>query len=204
MAEPFGVDHDQVTRDIIAVQKLLRQTAPDLRKKLDKEIRSLVKPITDRAKSELPQVPLSRWHTDGDRRTGTARLPGYEINSARRGIRLQAGSRQLRGEAARAKRLGNVLGASSNSLRTLAAYSVVQANAGGAVYEVAGRRTRGANTFITNLERKNGRASRGIWRAWDALGSKDKLTAGIIKAVTDTMVEYDQRMRSRRRWRMGR
>jgi hypothetical protein len=202
-ASDLRYDTDKVARDVLAVQRLLRQTAPDLQKALNKQVRTVVKPLVDRAKANIPDVPLSRWHEDDRGRLGAARLPGFSVNTAKRGIRLSTAGREFRGEAGRrireAKRSGKVLGASPQSDRVISAFAIVQANAGGAVYEVSGRRTRGANTFVRNLERKNGKASRGIWKAWDSFNGKDRLTAAILSAVEATMNEYNGRMSRKRR-----
>lgn len=202
-ASDLRYDTNTVARDVLAVQRLLRQTAPELQKALNKTVRAAAKPLTDRAKANIPDVALSRWHEEDRGRLGAARMPGWSANAARRGIRIATGGREFRGEAGRrvreAKMSGKVLGASPQSDRVISAFAIVQANAGGAVYEVGGRRTRGANTFVRNLERKNGKASRGIWKAWDSFNGKDRLTAAILTAVEATMEEYDRRMSRKRR-----
>lgn len=164
------------------IQNLLKEFAPDLRRKMDRDVRRVIEPVTSRAKGLLPDTPLSRWHR-GDRR-GPSRFPGYDAGSARAGIRVSTGGR-ARGQSFS---WTTVRGAD-----TLFAYSILQGDAGGAVYEVAGRKNPGSR-FGRNLTSRNGSASRGIWRAWDSMGANSATTSAILGVVTDTMREYGRRM----------
>lgn len=181
MAEPLGVDQRVVARDVRAIQNLLKEVAPDLRRKMDRDVRKVVDPLVRNAKDRMPEKPLARWHEEG--RRGPSRMPGYNQTAARRGIRLATGGRGK----VRNQRTGQ-------QARTLIAYALVNADAGGAVFEVAGRRGSGRNNFVPNMRSKFGAASRGIWKAWDALGAQSRVEAEILKVVDGTMAEYNRRL----------
>lgn len=173
---------DVTTRDIRRVQRELKEFAPDLRKNMDRDVKRIVAPVIAKAKNNMPARPLSRWPDDPNARYGPqGRFPGYEQSAARRGIRLATGSSRKR-----------IVGGQKQT--EILAYALVQGSAGGAVYEVAGRRTGGKNTFVRNLRRKNGAASRGIWRAWDQTNAKETIASEADAVIRRTIREYNQRL----------
>tara|TARA_R110000823_G_scaffold2436_4_gene9937 strand:- start:159 stop:719 length:561 start_codon:yes stop_codon:yes gene_type:complete len=121
----------------------------------NKVITSEVGKATLLAQSEIPDTPpMSGWREvaaiNGTVRGG-AGWPAWSTQRARAGIKhTRAGGKVHRNYTS------NYAG-------------VVQNDAAGAIYEVAGRRRPNANQFIRNLSRDK-RASRAIWRAVDRLG----------------------------------
>lgn len=167
--------------NVRAIQNLLKEFAPDLRRQMDRNVRKVIEPISNRARGMVPEVALSRWRPQGSGLWGQ-RLR-YDAADARRGVRVGTGGRQR----VRVPGVG-VTGT------TLFAYSLLQANAAGAVYEVAGRRTSGVNSFVSNLNRKHGGASRAIWRAWDSASGDSQVQSEVLDVVTATIQEYNRRL----------
>jgi hypothetical protein len=181
VADSPGVDLRVTYRDVRRVQELLREQAPDLRRRMDREVRKLLSPIIGRAKNLVPDVALSRWHRE-DRR-GPSRLPGFDANAARRGLKVSTGG-TIRVRSAEGRLKG----------RSLLAYSLVQSDAGGAVFEVAGRKNPTKSAFNRNMMSRHGKASRALWRAWDTSGAHDRVLAEILGTVQATMNEYNRRL----------
>ncbi len=121
----------------------------------NKVIASEVAKATLLAKSEIPDAPpMSGWRevaaVNGIARGGLG-WPAWSTEGARTGIKhTRAGGKVHRNYTS------NYAG-------------VVQNDAAGAIYEVAGRRRPSGNQFIRNLSRHK-RASRAIWTAVDHLG----------------------------------
>jgi hypothetical protein len=176
-----GVDTQVTLRDVRRVQQLLKEQAPDLRRRMDRDVRRILSPIIGRAKGLVPDAPLSRWHRE-DRR-GPSRLPGFDSNAARRGLKVSTGG-TIRVRTAEGQLKG----------RSLLAYSLVQSDPGGAVFEVAGRKNPSKTAFNRNMMRQRGRASRALWKAWDTTGAHDRVLAEIVGAVQATMDEYNRRL----------
>lgn len=163
------------------VKRALRDVAPDLRKEMDKEIRSLVKPVADRAKSNVPSMPVSRWNdipaAPGSR---ASRSPykrweydrlRWDASEVRRGISVRQGGRRRRGQA------------------VSAAWRIQNRSAAGAVYEVAGRKSQG-EVFNRNLPGQPGRL---IWDAWDSMGVAGRLP----REIAQTVDKYERLLQQR-------
>jgi len=163
--------------NVRSVQNLLKEFAPDLRRQMDRQVRKVIEPISNRARGMVPEMALSRWKPQGQGQWGQ-RLR-YDASDARRGIRVGTG--------------GKARGLTGTQLF---AYSLLQANAAGAVYEVAGRRSSGVNSFVSNLNRKHGGASRAIWRAWDSTSGDSQVQNEVLDVVAATITEYNRRMGS--------
>jgi hypothetical protein len=102
----------------IALRKALRQFTPDLAKETQKEIASLLKPITAKARGFVPATsPLSGWAKP----SVTGRFPRYSGGDAKRGIGYKTTPSKP----------------NKKGFRALA--RIVNASAAGAIYETAGR-----------------------------------------------------------------
>lgn len=102
----------------IALRKALRNFAPDLAKETQKEMASLLKPITSKARGFIPvTAPISGWAKPAT----TGRFPRYSPSEAKRGIGYKT-------TPSKPNRKG---------FRSLA--QINNKSAAGAIYETAGR-----------------------------------------------------------------
>jgi len=102
----------------IELRKALRKFTPDLAKETQKEMASLLKPITAKARGFIPGVaPLSSW----GKPASTGKFPRYSAGEAKRGIGYKT-------TPSRPNRKG---------FRSLA--QINNKSAAGAIYETAGR-----------------------------------------------------------------
>lgn len=102
----------------IALRKALRNFAPDLAKETQKEMASLLKPITSKARGFIPvTAPISGWAKPAT----TGRFPRYSASEAKRGIGYKT-------TPSKPNRKG---------FRSLA--QINNKSAAGAIYETAGR-----------------------------------------------------------------
>jgi hypothetical protein len=128
-------------------KKELKEFDPALRKAMDKEIRNVLKPIADTARGLVPDQPLSGWRY-GDERYAPSRLPYWNPNTARKGIKVQQGGRRKTGFAEQAAwRISNLDGAA-------------------AAFELAGRKNPGNKLGESLISAGLGKPRRLIWRAW--------------------------------------
>lgn len=103
----------------IALRKALRKFTPDLAKETQKEMASLLKPITSKARGFIPATaPLSGWAKPAT----TGRFPRYSAGEAKRGIGYKT-------TPSKPNRKG---------FRSLA--QINNKSAAGAIYETAGRK----------------------------------------------------------------
>lgn len=117
--------------------RYLKEYENDLYKTLRKDLVTKAQPLAQLVGSRFPTVPLSNWHSSGDRK-GVARMPPYMVGKAKAGVKPIAGTGSSRGK-------GQVI------LR------IQQKDAGAQVYDSAGRgnyETSGS-TFINNLDTKS-------------------------------------------------
>jgi hypothetical protein len=186
--------------------KALRKYDPELLKEMNKEIRGVMMPIRDKARSYAPSpVPgnLYNWNegTKGKKITsrnsmfrtfnveGRLRLfPLYDHTSASKGIYYSQ---------APTKR---------NKSGWQALYFVANSSASGSIYETAGRKNPGGDSksrsnnpnagknFISRMGPLygSGRDQRGrmIYRAWQE--DQGKAQAAVIKAIETTIYKFNQ------------
>ena len=118
MADFISIDEATTRQSFMRMQKALREFAPDIAKEMNKEVTKVLKTITVEANAHMPTQPvLSGWRGNGE--WGT-RLK-FEPSAARKIKPTRSTSKRT------SKGFTNV-------------YGVVQADAGGAIYELAGRR----------------------------------------------------------------
>jgi hypothetical protein len=102
----------------IALRKALRKFTPDLAKETQKEMASLLRPITVKARGFVPsETPLSGW----GKAKSTGKFPVFDVKAAKGGIGYKT-------TPSRPNRQG---------FRSLA--RIQNASASGAIYETAGR-----------------------------------------------------------------
>ena len=177
------------------LRKALKKFTPDLAKETQKELGSLLKPITQKARGFIPsKAPLSGW----GKASINGRFPEWSSQAAKRGIGYKT-------TPSRPNRSG---------FRALA--RIVNNSAAGAIFETAGRvnpngrsdsksKNPGAgNMFIEAIDqygmivdasRKTGDGKsrkmkgRGIYKAWSEDGGKTN--AAVLKAIATAKIKFD-------------
>lgn len=148
-------------------KKKLKVADSDLRKAMDKEIKSFITPVSTLAKSYVPAVAMRNWKSGGKGEWGD-RL-GWDQSAVLKGITVRQGGSRSKGSA------------------TSAAWRIRNMSAAGAVYELAGKKSLGSGTagisFINAITLRGGRPSRLIWRAWDAKGGEQAITRGVLETI---------------------
>lgn len=145
--------------------KALRSMAPDIAKQFNAEIRDAIKPVQALARSKVPARPMRNWDDSGPG-VWSQRL-GWNSAKVRRGITISQGGRGRRGAG------------------TSVAWKVMNKDAAGAVFEIAGRKSSGSTlagrAFRANLTLRGGRPSRLIWQAWDDLGGDQHIAPKVVE-----------------------
>ena len=161
-----GWDLDGALYNYAETKALMKDYSPALRKAMDKEIRGTLNPIAKRAKSFVPQQPLSGWNYGGagDRYAGKSRLPFWNPDLAKRGIAVRQGGKRSKGAA------------------TQAAWKISNSSGAGAAFETAGRGP-SQHAFVQAIQNEHGKPSRLIWRAWDEAGGEKNITAKVVATI---------------------
>jgi hypothetical protein len=181
------VKYDVHFYDYNRMKKILKDFDPELRKAMDREIRGFLKPLAAEARGIVPaRAPVSNWGREPLTINPEKSWSGYRRWDAAQvasGISVRQGGKRFRGRA------------------TVSMWRLTNRNAAGAIYELAGRRSR-ENTpqgeaFIRGIEASKGhtnRTSEGkpggrlIWRVYERAGG-DRVVA---KRVIDIAERYEQ------------
>jgi hypothetical protein len=154
------------------LRKALKQYAPDLDKQLKIDLTLATQSVVNVARGYVPATPpLRNWGRDG------GNFPIYNAATIRNGIRLST---------ARSKINKNGF---ASSVR------IVNANAAGAIYETAGRKSGVTGNFTPrlggSLEGKGQKMTgRGIFKAWSQ--DQGRTNAAVIKAIEKTNEKVHQ------------
>lgn len=169
-------------------KKALKDASPELRKAMDKEIRSLLKPVITDARARVPFQPLSGWRIGNGRvgESGGSRLPDWDQSTVRKGIVLRQGGKRSRGHS------------------TQSAWKIQNKSAAGQVFELAKKQRAPAvkgyknsgRVMTTALTLFHGETSRLIWAAWDAAGGEKKLTREVTMVVKTYEGKLAQQIRA--------
>jgi hypothetical protein len=164
-----------------ATKKLMRELEPETVREMDREIKAILTPIRDRARSLVPTMPpLSGWgrsvarpgsrpsYSPYGKRWDYARLE-WNTSEARSNIVVGVGGRRKRGEVTRA------------------AYQLRSNNAAAAVFEIMGR-GKGGVAMARNVTRLHGRPSPGriLYKAWD-----EHRADRVVDKVRGTLKKYE-------------
>ena len=155
----------------IELRKALKKYTPDLAKEMQKEMASLLKPITAKARGFIPSdAPLSGW--------GKASPDAkwyWNGRAAKKGVGYKTTPSKV----------------NRSGFRSLA--RIQNASMSGAIYETAGRKNPGGN-FSPRLpgalvgSRKM--AGRAIFRAWSE--DNGKTNAAVIKAIENARDKFNK------------
>ena len=175
--ESGGLETTVVLNGYNDFKKKLKLADADLRKAMDKEIRSFITPVSSLAKTYVPSVAMRNWKSGG-KGEWSDRL-GWDQSTVVKNIVVRQGGSRSRGSA------------------TSAAWRIQNKSPAGAVYELAGRRSSGngiaGRTFINAITLRGGRPSRLIWRAWDAKGGEQAIT----RAIVETIHKFENELQSK-------
>lgn len=165
--ESGGLETTVVLNGYNDFKKKLKVADADLRKEMDKEIKSFITPVSSLAKTYVPNVVMRNW-TSGGKGEWSDRI-GWDQPSVAKGIVVRQGGKRSRGSA------------------TSAAWRIQNKSAAGAVYELAGRKSSGKGiagmSFINAITLRGGRPSRLIWRAWDEKGGEQAITQAVVETI---------------------
>lgn len=160
-----GWDLDLALYNYAETKALMKETDPALRRAMDKKIRGLLNPIAKRAKSFVPDQPLTGWnYGDAGERYMPSRLPFWNAAQAKRGIAVKQGGKRSKGSV------------------TQAAWKITNSSAAGAAFETAGRGP-SKHAFVKSIMQQHGKPSRLIWRAWDEAGGDNKVVAEVVATI---------------------
>jgi len=164
------IDFDVTVKDYSQFKKQLKAASPELRREMDREIRSNLTPIATLAKSYVPDTVMRNWRkTDNPNATWGPRI-GFDQSEVKKKIAVRQGGRRARGNA------------------TQSAWRVVNQSGAGVIYELAGSKTDGSGfngrQFVENIRNVGGKkTSRLIWRAWDESRGEEQITQDIKNIV---------------------
>jgi hypothetical protein len=161
----------------------------DALKEFDKdavnEFRKVINSELKLAKTEAQSFvtakpPLSKWNTQPARKPrtrGGAGWPAWDQSIIKAGITSTKAEGKVRGDY------------------TTSAGALKNISAAGVIYELAGRKNK-AGVFISNLERKEGEASRLVWKSVDK--NKDRIIDNVSKALDDAKAKLQKHLDARR------
>lgn len=162
----------------------LKQFDKDAVKEFNKVINSELRGAKKDAQAFVSaKPPLSGWSTQparNPRSRNGAGWPQWDQSIIKSGIT----SSKAEGKVNRAQGYTTSAGALKNR------------SAAGAIYELAGRKARGTGTFISNLENKEGNASRLIWKSVDK--NKDRIIKNVYNALEDAKRALQRSLSMRR------
>jgi hypothetical protein len=177
-----------MSKDVIVLKgltetlKALDQFDKDAVKEFKKVINRELKIAKDEAQGFVKSdAPLSGWSTQAARNPrsrGGAGWPAWDQSIIKAGITSTKAEGKVRKDY------------------TTSAGALKNRSAAGVIYELAGRRNKGTGTFISNLERKESKASRLIWRSVD--NNKDRIVKNVEHAFNNVKQTLQQNLNKRR------
>lgn len=146
-----------------ATLKALRDLDPEAAKAITQALKKTAEPIRKRGQDLVPEIPLTNWYNYGWQ---NGRLDWWSA-AVKRGIAVQVSPPRARGRIV-------------SSL-----VAVINRNAAGAVFELAGK-LNGGNRLDKGLQATgHGPASRLIWKAFDDLKTESTATKEIEAIMKD-------------------
>lgn len=171
---------------LTATKRAMRLAAPDLKKDMDRTIRSLLQPIALRAKRNVEDDPLIRRWEIQPRRPGSrpsyspyGRRWDYERlqwnpEAMRSDIRVRQGGRRARGTIERA------------------AWSIRSNHPAAAVWELMGRGKSNVS-MVRTARRLTGDSGRILYKAWD----DSRAEATVPRQIEQTIRDFERQLTRR-------
>jgi hypothetical protein len=163
-----------------ALDSFDKQAVRDFTKVINNELGTAKK---DAQKLVTNEPPLSGWIVKppvNPRSRGGAGWPAWDQSVIKAGISSSRAERKVRKDY------------------TTSAGALINRSAAGVIYELAGRmnKSSGKNKFISNLESKDGDASRLIWKIVDR--DRDKIERSVAKALNDAKATLQKNLEKER------
>jgi hypothetical protein len=166
-----------VNETLKALKDFDKDAVKEFNKVINSELRNAKKDALGFVKSN---PPLSGWNTQparNPRTRGGAGWPAWDQSVIKAGITTTKAQGKVRKDY------------------TTNAGALKNRSAAGVIYELAGRRNRTGN-FISNLERKEGNASRIVWKAVDK--NKDRILRNVNSAFEVVKGKLQKNLNMRR------
>lgn len=171
--------------EVVGVKEALRELNnidKKARRKVTQDFKRITNPVIKDAKSMLPMgAPISGWDRSWTTKSGRQMLP-WDSAIADDYIKAKVSGKKPREWA----------GYMSN----LATFVVSWSGAINTVYDIAGRKTRGATpsgrNMIAGLEAKKGKASRVLWPAYEA--NRDEVEKQMRLLIEDVMQQVNRNL----------
>lgn len=147
---------------LASLKEFDKQAVKEFNKVINSELGNAKKDAQGFVKAD---PPLSGWATQparNPRTRGGAGWPAWDQSVIKGGIRVSKAERRVRSDY------------------TTSAGGLLNKSAAGAIYELAGRKNK-TGSFISNLEKKEGDASRLIWKSVDK--NKARIEKNIFEAL---------------------
>lgn len=169
-----------VKETLKALEQFDKQAVKDFTKVINSELRGAKKDAQGFVKAE---PPLSGWNTQparNPRTRGGAGWPSWDQSIIKSGITSTRAEGKVRRDY------------------TTSAGALKNRSAAGVIFELSGRsnKTSGKNRFISNLENKDGNASRLVWQAVDK--NKNRIINNVSKALDVAKAKLQQNLNMRR------
>jgi len=154
-----------------------KQAVKEFDKVINSELRGAKKDAQGFVKSD---PPLSGWNTQparNPRTRGGAGWPAWDQSIIKAGISVTKAEGKVRSDY------------------TTSAGALKNKSAAGVIYELAGRKNK-TGRFISSLQRKEGNASRLVWKAVDK--NKEKIINNVNKALQEAKDKLQKNLNMRR------
>jgi hypothetical protein len=159
------------------LEKFDKDAVKEFNKVINSELRGAKKDAQGFVKST---PPLSGWNTQparNPRTRGGAGWPAWDQSIIRQGITVSKAEGKVRRDY------------------TTSAGALKNRSAAGVIYELAGRRNK-SGKFVSNLENKEGNASRLVWKSVDK--NKERIIKNVNQALEDAKRKLQTALNQRR------
>ena len=155
--------------------KTLNKLDPALRRSLTKEYKSIVAPVVNEAKANIPDMPLSGWQRSWTTKSGFKMLP-WDSNKAAKQVKAGVSGKKVK----------EFQGRTSN----LAVFFIRWSGMVDTVFDLTGKGIMGRN-----LGAKWGRPSRVMWPAYEK--HKNEVEANVEGLAVEAMRAVDKLSRAK-------
>ena len=187
--------------------KALNDIDKSARRKLTRDYKEICQPVIDQAKRNIPnKAPISGWERNWNPANAGNRGSGRPVRDAWAEVQRQERRRERRqlpgalpwdqGAAERnikarvsTKKPREALVQGQTFMANLAVFTLAWSGATNAIYDLAGRTSRGATkagaNMIRGLEARHGKASRVLWPAFEA--NRDEVQLRMQRLIDDVL-----------------
>lgn len=178
----MSIENRVVVTGLKETRQALQKFDKDAVKAFDRVLNSELKNAkADALAFVKTEPPLSGWNTQparNPRTRGGAGWPQWDQSIIRAGITSSKAEGRVKKDY------------------TTSVGSLKNKSAAGAIYELAGRTSRGTGTFIRNIEGKFGDASRIVWKSVDK--NRDRFERNVLRALDDMKARLQRNLQKER------